>query len=70
VDGAIVRLIVELAHTLSLKVTAEGVENERQARSLVNMGCDLGQGFYYSKPLRREAAEALLVPYHSRWMPK
>jgi diguanylate cyclase (GGDEF)-like protein len=69
VDGAIVRLIVELAHTLSLKVTAEGVENERQARSLVNMGCDLGQGFYYSKPLRREAAEALLASYPSRWVP-
>jgi diguanylate cyclase (GGDEF)-like protein len=67
VDGAIVRLIVELAHTLSLEVTAEGVENERQARSLINMGCDLGQGFYYSKPLRREAAEALLAPYPSRW---
>lgn len=40
--GAIVRLIVELAHTLDLEVTAEGVSNERQARSLVDMGCGLG----------------------------
>ena len=66
VDDAIVRLIVELAHTLGLAVTAEGVENERQARSLVNMGCDLGQGFYYSKPLRRDAAETLLATHPSR----
>jgi EAL domain-containing protein (putative c-di-GMP-specific phosphodiesterase class I) len=65
---AIVRLIVELAHTLGLEVTAEGVENERQARSLVNMGCDLGQGFYYSKPLRRDAAETLMATNPSRWM--
>lgn len=39
---AIVRLIVELAHTLDLEVTAEGVTKEQQARSLVDTGCDLG----------------------------
>jgi EAL domain-containing protein (putative c-di-GMP-specific phosphodiesterase class I) len=68
VDGAIVQLIVELAHSLGLEVTAEGVERERQARCLVNMGCDLGQGFYYAKPLRREAAETLMAANHPRWM--
>jgi EAL domain-containing protein (putative c-di-GMP-specific phosphodiesterase class I) len=60
-DIGIVRLIVEFAHTLGLEVTAEGVENERQARSLVNMGCDVQQGSYYSEPLRRGAAEALMA---------
>jgi EAL domain-containing protein (putative c-di-GMP-specific phosphodiesterase class I) len=46
-----VRLIVDFAHTLGLKVTAEGVENEQQVASLTAMRCDLAQGFYFSKPL-------------------
>jgi EAL domain-containing protein (putative c-di-GMP-specific phosphodiesterase class I) len=45
VNDAIVRLIVDFAHTLGLKVTAEGVENERQVDSLTVMSCDLAQGF-------------------------
>jgi EAL domain-containing protein (putative c-di-GMP-specific phosphodiesterase class I) len=56
-----VRLSVDFAHTLGLKVTAEGVENERQVASLTAMSCDLAQGFYYSKPLPSEAARALVV---------
>jgi Amt family ammonium transporter len=51
VNDAIVRLIVDFAHTLGLKVTAEGVENDRQVASLTVMRCDLAQGFYFSKPL-------------------
>jgi EAL domain-containing protein (putative c-di-GMP-specific phosphodiesterase class I) len=56
VNDVIVRLIVDFAHTLGLKVTAEGVENERQVASLMTMKCDLAQGFYYSRPLGGEAA--------------
>jgi EAL domain-containing protein (putative c-di-GMP-specific phosphodiesterase class I) len=56
VNDAIVRLIVDFAHTLGLKVTAEGVENDRQVASLTVMSCDLAQGFYFSKPLPSEAA--------------
>ena len=55
-NDAIVRLIVDFAHTLGLKVTAEGVENDRQVASLTAMRCDLAQGFYFSKPLPSEAA--------------
>jgi EAL domain-containing protein (putative c-di-GMP-specific phosphodiesterase class I) len=47
---------VDFAHTLGLKVTAEGVENDRQVASLTAMRCDMAQGFYFSKPLTSEAA--------------
>ena len=61
VNDAIVRLIVDFAHTLGLKVTAEGVENERQVASLAAMGCDQAQGFYFSKPLPSETAGKLVM---------
>ena len=60
-NEAIVRLIVDFAHTLGLKVTAEGVENGQQVASLTAMRCDLAQGFYLSKPLPGEAAGALVA---------
>ena len=56
VNDAIVHLIVDFAYTLGLKVTAEGVEIDRQVASLRAMRCDLAQGFYLSKPQPREAA--------------
>jgi len=61
VNDAIVRLIVDFAHTLGLKVTAEGVENDRQVANLRAMRCDQAQGFYFSKPLPGEAAGALVA---------
>jgi diguanylate cyclase (GGDEF)-like protein len=69
VNGAIVRLIVDFAHTLGLRVTAEGVENGRQVASLTVMRCDLAQGFYFSKPLGSEAAGALVATKPSWWGP-
>ena len=60
-NDAIVRLIVDFAHTLGLKVTAEGVENDRQVVSLTAMSCDLAQDFYFSRPLGNEAARALVA---------
>jgi diguanylate cyclase (GGDEF)-like protein/PAS domain S-box-containing protein len=53
-DGAIVRAIVGLAHGLGLRVVGEGVEFEAQARILKELGCDEGQGFYFSRPLPGE----------------
>jgi diguanylate cyclase (GGDEF)-like protein len=53
-DTAIVRMIIELAHTLGVEVIAEGVETGEQAALLEEMGCDFGQGFYFSKPLPPE----------------
>ena len=50
-DRAIVLSIIELAHNLELTVVAEGVEDEASVEVLRKLGCDLIQGFVYSKPL-------------------
>jgi len=60
-DTAIVRMIIELAHTLGLEVIAEGVETREQAVLLQEMGCDFGQGFYFSEPLPPEDLSKYLM---------
>ena len=50
-DAAIVRSTVELARNLDLCVVAEGVETERVWNQLVQLGCDVAQGYYLSRPL-------------------
>jgi EAL domain-containing protein (putative c-di-GMP-specific phosphodiesterase class I) len=59
-DTAIVRMIIELAYTLGMRIIAEGVESEEQAEELREMGCDLGQGFHFSEPLPTEALSEFL----------
>ncbi len=60
-DTAIVRMIIELAHTLGMEVIAEGVESEVQVEQLKEMGCDRCQGFYFAKPLPPEAVPDFLI---------
>jgi EAL domain-containing protein (putative c-di-GMP-specific phosphodiesterase class I) len=48
--AAIVHAVVTLAHALGMSVTAEGVETSDQAVFLSALGCDHGQGFYFSEP--------------------
>jgi EAL domain-containing protein (putative c-di-GMP-specific phosphodiesterase class I) len=50
-DASIVQAIISLAHSLRLKVVAEGVETPEQLRSLKSMGCDQYQGYHFSPPL-------------------
>ncbi len=50
-DAAIVKAIITMAHSLNLRVVAEGVENEAQLAMLRRLGCDMAQGYYFSKPL-------------------
>jgi len=48
---AVVDAIIQMAHRLHMEVIAEGVEQKEQVELLRNMGCDMIQGYYYSKPL-------------------
>ncbi|TJY39590.1 DUF4084 domain-containing protein [Cohnella pontilimi] len=50
-DMAILSTIIALAHSLNLKVVAEGVETELQFKALKERGCNIIQGYYISKPL-------------------
>jgi EAL domain-containing protein (putative c-di-GMP-specific phosphodiesterase class I) len=45
-DTAIERMVVDLAHTLGMEVIAEGVERADQLAQLVEMGCDMAQGYF------------------------
>jgi EAL domain-containing protein (putative c-di-GMP-specific phosphodiesterase class I) len=61
----LVSAIINLAHTLGLKVIAEGVETEEQCERLRGMACDLAQGHLFSEPLTaKEATDLLAVVYH------
>ena len=53
----IIKLVTDLAKSLHMKVVAEGVETEEQARYLQEIQCDYLQGFYYSKPIPVEEFE-------------
>ena len=62
-DPAIMTLvstIISMAHSLRLKVVAEGVDAEEQAKELDRLGCDQLQGYLFSKPLSFDDMTALL----------
>jgi diguanylate cyclase (GGDEF)-like protein/PAS domain S-box-containing protein len=58
---AMVSSIIALAHALRLKVVAEGVETEEQARLLRLLACDEAQGYFYSRPVPAESLAAMLA---------
>src|SRR5262249_39612389 len=57
-DLAIVRAVVDLSRHFGLTVVAEGVESELTLSHLEEMGCDIGQGFLFSRPLSYDRLEA------------
>jgi EAL domain-containing protein (putative c-di-GMP-specific phosphodiesterase class I) len=59
--ASIVTAIINMAHTLNLKTIAEGIETEEQWKILRLLRCDMGQGFYLSKPLPPEEMEKILI---------
>jgi EAL domain-containing protein (putative c-di-GMP-specific phosphodiesterase class I) len=60
-DQVIVSATISMAKKLGLNIIAEGVETQEQATLLKEFGCDMVQGFLYSKPLNKEAMEELLT---------
>jgi diguanylate cyclase (GGDEF)-like protein len=59
-DLAVVRAIIELGHSLGLTVVAEGVEQDAARDQLVEMGCDVAQGYLISRPLGPDRFDAWL----------
>jgi len=66
----IVRIIVMLAHNLGLKVVAEGIEESEQMTMLQELGCEMGQGYLFSKPVSAESIEQLLASNQSAKAPR
>ena len=60
-NGGLVRTIIMMGRDLGMRVIAEGVETAEQALALHSIGCDLGQGYYFSQPLQASSVEALLA---------
>ena len=50
-DAAIVRVVIALAKSMGMQVHAEGIEQVEQARFLLEQECDLGQGYWFGKPV-------------------
>jgi diguanylate cyclase (GGDEF)-like protein len=59
-DSAIVAAIINMSRGLRINVIAEGIETAAQAARLRQLGCQLGQGYYYARPLPADHITALL----------
>ena len=59
-DTAVARAIIQIGQTLELETVAEGIEAAEQACRLAELGCLLGQGYHFARPLEPEAISALL----------
>ena len=62
----LVRGAVDMAHALGMRVVGEGVESPEQAQALRDMGCDLGQGYLFSRPVSAETVTGWLRATTSR----
>jgi EAL domain-containing protein (putative c-di-GMP-specific phosphodiesterase class I) len=59
-EWSLARGIVRLLHSLGRETVAEGIERPEQVAHLVALGCQLGQGFYFARPVPPEAIDAVL----------
>ena len=60
-DVPLVSAIINIAESLGMVTVAEGIEHEAALTKLKEMGCDVGQGFYWSKPVPEKQIEALIA---------
>lgn len=64
-DGeSLVKAIIAMAHSLNLRVLAQGVETESQLRFLIDSGANSIQGFLFSKPVAADELRSMLKPWH------
>lgn len=59
-DEPLVKAIISMANSLGLKTVAEGIEDKKTANKLLDLGCKIGQGYYWSKPVPEDALTAVL----------
>ena len=60
-QAAVAHAVVKLARTFNLQTVAEGIEKAEQATQLLSIGADMGQGYWFSRPLRAPLMEAFLA---------
>lgn len=65
-DLELVKIIIHIAQKFGLVVVAEGIEDEASLSTLRALGCDLGQGYFFSKPLPLEEFESLVRDWNER----
>jgi EAL domain-containing protein (putative c-di-GMP-specific phosphodiesterase class I) len=58
----VIEAIIALGHSLGMQIVAEGVETELQRDFLKSKGCDIAQGFWYSRSLSAKKMTAILLP--------
>ncbi|RIX60418.1 EAL domain-containing protein [Paenibacillus nanensis] len=64
--SSVVRAVIELAHSMDLKVVAEGIETEQERSFFAGLNCDELQGYYFSKPLSKERFERYIQSRNER----
>jgi len=60
-NSEVVRTIINLGHSMKKEVIAEGIETSIEAKALRNFNCELGQGFFFSKPLDEAKARSFIL---------
>jgi EAL domain-containing protein (putative c-di-GMP-specific phosphodiesterase class I) len=71
-DETIVRSIIDLAHNLGLRAVAEGVEDQVIMDRLLELGCDVAQGYHLARPLPPDRLEQWVdaYPLRATWLPE
>jgi EAL domain-containing protein (putative c-di-GMP-specific phosphodiesterase class I) len=60
-DASIVNAVASLGHALNLSIVAEGIETIEESRQVHALGCEVGQGYYFAKPMARAEVDGFLV---------
>ncbi|MEO9947377.1 EAL domain-containing protein [Paraglaciecola sp.] len=63
-DDSIVKAIINMASSLGLQTVAEGIEDEATLNKLITLGCDFGQGYYWSKPISEDDLSEYLTNHN------